>query len=81
MDTTDIWVTNSIHYIIENLLPENLCIRWLTKKSKNASLISNFGVNKNSTWLQKEENGERVQIDIEEDLYKFILNGTSLENL
>ena len=80
INTALIWGENCIHYINRNLTPVNSKLRWLAKGLKNKNILADFGVNNTGIWVKKSEFGEREQVDIEEDMLKFIPDGMSLKD-
>ena len=79
-DSTEIWGENIIHSVYPNLSPTYLRLRYLAKKLKQLAAIERFGSSMYGVWVQ-EGDGDKVQIDTEEDIARFLPEGTTISSL
>ena len=79
-NTSDI-LGDSIVYLNRNLIPEFNTLRWKAKKMKVANYIYNFGTNRRGIWVQSEADGEKKQVEIEDDLLVYLPEGILLSDV
>ena len=68
-------------YINRNLTPEYLNLRWKVKMAKTAGYIFKFGSNKRGIWLLLEDNGRKIQVEVEDDIQKVLPTGVTVTDI
>ena len=68
-------------YINPNLSPELRSMRWKARKFKEAGLVEFYGTNRQGVYVQKSKGGEKVPIELDEDLVVFLEEGQTLADI
>ena len=72
---------NSAVYINRNLIPEYLSLRWKAKKMKSQNLVHDFGTNRRGIWVKETAEGDKRQIEIDDDLFQYLPEGKTLNDI
>ena len=73
VNTAGIWGQHCNNYINTNLSPENLKLRWFSKKLHAAQVIAKFGTDTKGVWIVPDEGGRKKRILSKEDLECLLL--------
>ena len=68
-------------YINPNLSPELRSMRWKARKFKEAGLVEFYGANRQGVYVQKTKGGEKVPVELDEDLAVFLEEGKTIADI